>query len=199
MSKQQQQQDENLIVLPLSRLSFAKIFKPKGFGGSSENPKYSCNFILNEKTHGKVIAKIKAAIQALLKEAKIKVAPDKLCYKNGADQDYDGYGEGTTYITASNSNKPNIVRLVEGRNVPVSEDEAAEMGILYSGCYVDGVVRLWVQNNKWGKRVNASLEVIRFRKHGEPFGSTVDVDDALAGVEIGDDEDEEILDDPMFG
>ena len=187
------------IAIPMCRLSFAKIFKPEGFGGSEENKKYSANFIMDNEKHKEIIAKFKSAINELLKEAKVKVTADKICLKDGASLDYDGYGEGVTYVSASNSDKPSIVRLEAGRNALVSEEEAKEMGILYSGCYVDGVIRIWVQNNKWGKRANASLEVVRFRKHGEPFGSTVNVDDALDDIEIPEDELDSDMEDPMFG
>lgn len=185
------------IAIPMARLSFAKIFQPKGFGQSNENPKYSLNAVMDVKEHGDTLKKIQATINDLLKENKIKVPKEKLCLKDGSDMDYDGYGEGTWYVAASNSKKPTIVRIENGKNVAVTEEEAGEMGILYSGCYVDVSIRLWAQNNQYGKRINASLEAVRFRKHGEAFGAApADADSAFGDIEVSDDGDD--LDDDMF-
>ena len=49
-------------------------------------------------------------------------------------------------------------------------------GILYAGCYVNATVRLWAQDNKFGKRINAQLRAVQFVKEGSRFGEgTVDV------------------------
>lgn len=57
---------------------------------------------------------------------------------------------------------------------PVVEDDE----VLYAGCYVNAIIDLWVQNNGFGKRVNANLYGIQFVKDGEQFGAgAVDVFD----------------------
>jgi hypothetical protein len=43
--------------------------------------------------------------------------------------------------------------------------------VIYAGCYCNVTVRLWVQNNKWGKSVNAELRGVQFVKDGESFGA----------------------------
>jgi hypothetical protein len=41
----------------------------------------------------------------------------------------------------------------------------------YAGCYVNANIDVWWQDNKYGKRVNASLRSVQFVKDGESFGA----------------------------
>jgi hypothetical protein len=43
-------------------------------------------------------------------------------------------------------------------------------GIVYAGCYVNATIRLWGQDNQYGKRINAQLRAIQFVKKGDAFG-----------------------------
>jgi hypothetical protein len=47
---------------------------------------------------------------------------------------------------------------------------------VYAGCVVNATVRLWAQDNNYGKRINAQLRAIQFVKDGAQFGEgAVDV------------------------
>jgi len=46
----------------------------------------------------------------------------------------------------------------------------AKDGRPYSGCYVNAIIQVWAQNNKWGKRINAQIAGVQFLRHGEAFG-----------------------------
>ena len=64
-------------------------------------------------------------------------------------------------------------------------------GLLYSGCYVDAIVRIYCYNGaKDGNphRVNASLEAVKFRAHGEAFGkgAPIDADSMFEDSEVDD-------------
>ena len=180
--------DPNQFVLPLVRLSYAKLFKAEGFKGADENKKFSCNFILDKEKHAGVIKKMKARIAEILKENKVKLKADKIFLKDGDGEGEAEEVEGCYFLAASNSKRPQTIRSEGGSNVPVTEDDANEMDILYSGCYVDGVIRVWYQDNQWGKRINASLEVTRHRKSGEKFGAgNVNADDVLDDLPEDDD------------
>jgi hypothetical protein len=53
-------------------------------------------------------------------------------------------------------------------------------GVVYSGCYVNGIIDLWAQNNNYGKRINATLLGVQFAGDGEAFssgGSSASADD----------------------
>lgn len=171
----EKKKDPARVQLKNVRLSFAAIYRPKGFGGgrSEDNgePKYSANFLIDPETReGEVnIRKMEDAIDHVLdttdwggKTPKFK--GDKLPLRDGDDRDYDGY-EGMMYVAASNGKKP---RILDFDKLDVSEGDD---GAPYSGCYVDAIVRVWGQNNKFGKRINASLEGIRFRDDGDAFGA----------------------------
>ena len=41
---------------------------------------------------------------------------------------------------------------------------------IYSGCYANVQIKLWAQNNKYGKRINAELLAVQFAADGPAFG-----------------------------
>ena len=55
--------------------------------------------------------------------------------------------------------------------------------LIYSGCYVNGKVDIWGQDNKYGKRVNAKLIAVQYvPKEAESFdGSYVSEETAAEG------------------
>jgi co-chaperonin GroES (HSP10) len=158
------------IKLKNVRLSFASLFKKATFGG--EETKYEGTFLIDKETQADQIAEINTAIAAIMKEKKAKLSPDRICFKDGDEIDYDGYA-GHMSIKASNAKRPIVI---DRDKSPLTEDD----GRPYSGCYVNAVLELWFQDNTWGKRVNANLLAVQFAKDGEPFGeggASVSVDD----------------------
>ena len=159
------------IVLKNVRLSFPSLFQKASFDGNEG--KYEATFLI-QKDDDATYKKLKARIDAKIKEAKIKVPSDRICLKDGDYVDYDGY-EGTWSLKASTKKRPT---LVNRDKTPITEDDE----VLYAGCYVNCSVDFWVQNNQYGKRVNANLYGVQFFKDGEPFGegavdATDDFDD----------------------
>lgn len=186
----EKKKDPARVQLKNVRLSFASIYRPKGFGGGrgddNGEPKYSANFLIDPETReGKVnIDRMEDAIEHVLKTTDWggktpKFSDAKLPLREGDDHDYDGY-DGMMYVSASNGKKP---RILDIDKLDVSEGDD---GAPYSGCYVDAIVRVWGQNNKFGKRINASLEGIRFRDDGDAFGAA-----PLDPDEFDDDDDDD--------
>lgn len=178
------------------RLSFAHLHraqpaKPRDDGTLGPD-KFNCSFLIPKDTpEGKAIAKkISDAIKACgdakwgvnpPKPAAQKWAmkPEKKCLRDGDLETYDGYA-GMYYLSASNTRKPAL----KGRN---REDLTEAMGRPYSGCYVNGIVRIWAQDSKeYGRRINASLEGVQFVKDGEAFGAAPLADDAFDNLGDGD-------------
>jgi len=160
------------ITLKNVRLSFPTLFRAKTFsdskkpGATAQEPKYSATFLLDKAKNAKDIAAIKAGIQAVLTEKYGDKVPKgfKPCLRNGTEkEDVDGYGEGIMFIGASNARRPSVV---DRDMTPLTEEDSK----IFAGCYVNAVVRLWVQDNDWGKRVNASLTAVQYVKTGEAFG-----------------------------
>jgi len=151
------------------RLSFPNLFKRGNFNG--EETKYEATFILDAQEHKDTIAKLNGLIAECVKELKVKkLGDDRLCLKDGDDFDRPEY-EGKFTLKAASNSRPLVI---DRDKTPVAEED----NVVYAGCYVNAIVSLWIQDNKWGKRVNANLHGVQFFKDGEPFGdSKVDVDD----------------------
>ena len=175
------------IKLQNVRLSHPKLFTAEAFKGGDGPKKYSASFHLDPSIpgHKKAIKAIKAEFNRIGAEK----WPDK--WKNGkmklkgyALKSYDEdigdeeqfvsltvpeSGEtpegmdGIYIFSASESTRPT---LVDQHKNPVTEDDK----VLYEGCYVTALVNVWPQDNKWGKRLNANLIGVQFKKDGEPFG-----------------------------
>ena len=170
--------DPAKVQLKNVRLSFADIYRAKAFGGArggggdgASEPKFSANFLIDpDSREGKVnIEKMEDAIDYAIKNkdwgGKTPKFPEaKLPLRDGENHDYDGY-EGMMFVSASNAKKP---RILDADKLDVTEGDD---GAPYSGCFVDAIVRVWAQDNKFGKRINASLEGIRFRDDGDAFGA----------------------------
>lgn len=161
------------IQLKNVRLGYPALFRPKAFGGgaAASDPAYQASFYLDkeDKLHKKHIDQIRDAID-LAKEQKWgnkipKIGSDKIALKDGDKLDDPAPEEEGHYIlSARNKKKPLVLDLDKTELVEAD-------GRPYGGCYVDAIVRIWAQDNDFGKRVNCSLEAVRFRADGEAFGA----------------------------
>lgn len=152
------------ITLKIVRLSFPSLFVPTKFG-DEQTTKYKAVFILDKTAHADAIAQINATFALMVKSAKVKsVSSYKLCLRDGSEKpDTDGYGEKVMFLSASN---PKAISVVDRDLTPLSQDS----GKPYAGCFVNVHLRLWLQDNKWGKRINAKLSTVQFFGDGETFG-----------------------------
>ena len=178
--------DPNIVILKNTRLSYPNIFKPKAFGEEGGDPRFSANFLLDKKTDAATIKLIQGRIEALKKD-KWKGKPTggiKTCLREGIERDgSDGYGENVMFLAAS-SKQDRRPKVVDKNHQPL----AMEDGKPYAGCYVHASVRLWAQDNKFGKRINAELRVVIFHADGEPFGAgAVDSESDFEGVDLDED------------
>lgn len=172
------------------RISFPALAEPEAFGDGE--PAYQAKFIIQPKSeHAKAI---KEAIAAAAKEQWKDKAPDVLKllaednkiayvekpYRNKkSGETYAGF-ENAHYLSARNSksrptvyNKANV-KLEEVRDIK---------SLIYSGCYVHALVDIWAQDNKWGRRINCTLQGVMFANDGENFGgSSVANDSAFADL-----------------
>lgn len=173
--------DPAKVLLKNVRLSYPALWKPKAFGGKGDQgePKFQANFLMQKDDDiGEAnIAKLEDAIAHVKKEKWPKGAPKlaaaKICLKDSEDMEEmsDGY-EGCMYVTSSSSKKPRVLDS-DKLDVKEGDDEAP-----YAGCYVDAIVRVWAQDNEYGKRINCSLEGVKFRADGDAFGAApIDPDD----------------------
>lgn len=167
-----------------ARIAFPTLFKAEQVNGEGE-PKFSATFLL-PKTHP-AIKDIQNAIEQVAKEKwadkgeailkKIK-AELKLCLKDGdLKEEYEGF-TGNYYLSANNKIRPYVVDRDKTQLNPDS-------GVIYAGCYVNAVIDIWAMDNKYGKRICASLSGVQFYKEGDAFSgggiaSDADFDDLSA-------------------
>lgn len=191
------------------RLSFPHLFEPQegmvdDDTGKKGPDKYGASFLIPKETaEGKAtLAAIKAAADGVKTEKwgknPPKLKPEKICLRDGDQEDWDGY-ENHFYLTSSNTRQPVLIdrrkgvdgqwlRLLDCNGEPVP----GALELLYAGCYVNAVVSLWAQDNKHGKRINASLEAVQFLRHGEAFGAKpVNPDDSFDDDDVPDEGDDE--------
>jgi hypothetical protein len=148
------------------RITFPQLFEARQVNGQGD-PKFSAAFLIprNHPQLGEIQKAIVEAAEAkwgaksgdMLKQLK---AADRLPVHDGdGKSDYEGYA-GNLFVNASNKIRPLVI---DSNRAPLT----AADGKPYSGCYVSAIVEIWCQDNKFGKRVNASLLGVQFLRDGE--------------------------------
>jgi len=156
------------IKLENVRLAFPALFEAKTVNGEGE-PAFSASFLM-PPNHPSVAA-LRAAFETMGKEKwgdkwpavkKEIEAKDRYALHDGdTKSSYAGF-EGNLFISARNAVRPLVIDVDKS---PLT----AKDGKPYAGCYVNASVDLWCQDNKYGKRINASLRGVQFVKHGDAF------------------------------
>lgn len=183
--------DNGCIRLDNVRLSYPHIAVPQTDDKGKKS--FSAVFLLNKETHAEAIQLLRDEVaEVKAKNPGKAVAKDKLFIRDG---DGDAYSEKPEchghYVVAAREKTRPTVR--DNKNKPVDVEDIEN--VLYAGCYVDGLIMSWFQDNEFGKRINANLKSLRFHADGEAFGQSR-VDDAeVWGAEEeeagwGDDEDD---------
>lgn len=159
-----------------ARLAFAEtVFTKKGIAGDPDStPRYNCSLILAPTD--KQVAEIERQVEKLVLEhewkdktpgadmLKLLVKKDRLPLHDGDDkQKWAGF-PGNMYLSPSSDTRPTVV---DRDRSPLNKDD----GKVYSGCVVNAKIEIWVQDNRWGQRVNATLLGIQFVKDGDAFGA----------------------------
>ena len=167
--------DIGKIKLTNVRLSFPQLFRAKAFKADQE-PSFNACFILNKEDDKEQILEVRKVMTAVAHDKWGNNIPKgvKLCLRDGAEpgkEDVDGYGPEVMFISASSRKR---IPVVDRDLTPLSEED----GKPYAGCYVNVSLRLWAQDNEFGKRVNAQLQAVQFALDGDAFGETpVDVNE----------------------
>lgn len=174
--------DPAIIKLEAVRLSYPALFAAKAVEGGEA--KFGASFLMDTTKHAALIAKIEKTIERMALDVFKKKIGFKSCLRDGNEKaEKEGYGDEVMFISATRKTRPPVVN----RDMsPLTEAD----GVIYGGCYVNATLRLWVQNNKFGKRVNAELRAVQFLKDGESFG---------AGPVKAEEEFEEVKEDDLAG
>lgn len=153
------------VTLRNVRLSFPDLFKPKSIGNSE--PKYGASFIFEKGKDDAQLKTLTEAIVSVINEKWPKAEQRKglkYCLHDGEKEpkDYAGYGPHMKWLSASNAMQP---ALVDEDVEPILDNRK-----MYAGCIVNASIRLWAQDNDFGKRINAQLNAVQFVSEGEAFG-----------------------------
>lgn len=165
------------------RLSFPDLFEAKQFDGQGPF-KYRASFLFepNSENHKKLLAAQEAVLKEAFKDkwqAVLKNSNDdsKLRFiGNGDNKTYDGYA-GMLFVSATRDQTKGRPAVYDKN--PGSKESpnllAATDGKIYAGCYVNAIINLWPQDNKYGKTVRASLLSVQLHADGDAFvpGSAV--------------------------
>jgi hypothetical protein len=191
------QGDPNVIVIKNARLSYSAIFTPRkggGDDGKDKDPRYQASLILDKTTQKDMIKEVRRVIKQVAEtkwpgKSVINKPDGKLisgdgttnklmllsvCLHDGAEKaDKDGYGDHVMFVSASRGIKDSKgtemapLPVVDKKNQPVDP----RSGLIYDGCRVHASVRVWAQDNDYGKRINCELRAVAFAGDDEPFGN----------------------------
>jgi hypothetical protein len=174
------------VLLQNVRLSFPNLFAPKV--STDDNGNTTSRFgvaLILPKDHPQIQEVRKAMRTAAIDKWKDKgneifdvlVRTDKVCLRDGdLKTEWQGFA-GNLFISANSKTKPMVVD-ADKRTALRPQD-----GRPYAGCYAHASIEIWCQDNKNGKRINASLLAVMFAKHAEPFaGGSLPTDDEFESV-----------------
>lgn len=161
---------ETNVKLENVRLSFPALWQPRQGPDAKSKPAYQAAFILHKEHNAKEIAAVKAVIAQIVRDSFKGKQPPKICLRDGSEKpEVDGYGESVMFINARSDKPPHVV---DRKLNPLKESGS----IPYAGCYVNATIRLWAQDNNYGKRINAQLRGVQFVRDGDSFGeANIDV------------------------
>lgn len=183
MAEQTEQTQREPFILKNVRISYPHLWtRPtiRGVEGS-----FGAVFLLDPVQHEEVIRQLGKNIKTIYTtELRLKsLASERICLRKGEDKGKEEYGD--SFVLSANSKSKPVV--IDGNLQPVEKEEDSR---IYAGCRVNAKVRLWPQNNAYGKRVNCALIAVQFAGDDEPLdGSYISTEDAIEGFEgnAGDD------------
>lgn len=183
------------LKLPNVRLSYPALFEAKA-GPEGGEPKYNAAFLIDKDNGEPEVLAMRSAILAvaktqwgennvkwvdgklMLKKPDGKAALVKTCLRDGDEKAGTAGYENVMFFSASNKMPVPVV----DKNPAMILTKAS--GKPYAGCYVNVSIRLWAQDNQFGKRVNAQLNAVQFAAEGEAFGDApVNAEEVFSNIE----------------
>jgi hypothetical protein len=176
---------DGTILIKGARACYPHLDKPYAGpqGQNQGDPRYTIQGLLPKTDAYKPsVFLIRDEINKLMQAAKIQaLPPDRKFLRDGDLRPDKPEFVGNYVVSAAEKRQPALRSRGKdprtGRALIVTPQEAAN--VFYGGCYVNILLRPWVQNNQFGKRVNANLLAVQFIKDGEAFGQGRISDDAI--------------------
>lgn len=182
------------VIIRDARLAFPDLFEAVQYQGQGPFS-YRCTFLLPKDSPS--AKQIDEAIQQVAKEkwgAKVQqilpgilAASNKCCWIDGNLKSYNGFA-GNWALTATRAQDAGAPVVVDRGKNPLSQ----QSGKIYSGCWVNGTVEIFAQDNSFGKGIRAGLVNVQWVKDGESFGGAAPA--SADGLDdLGDDYDDDDL------
>ena len=188
------------------RGSFLVLGEPEFYQGKKQRPddkrRWSCTFLLPYDSPQLKVAW--AVMEDLAKEKwGAKYGPvwenmkgdSKLsCLTDGKRKAYEGYA-GHYALTAHRTEDKGRPLVLDSDKSPVYQPDNSlypgKAGRVYSGCYVNGHVSFWAQDNSNGKAIRAELLGIQRNRDGDAFSGGIAPDaDAFEEITEGNNADD---------
>lgn len=205
---------QKLILIEKVRVSYPAIghMKENEDDAGKVTKKYTATPMLNKATHVDAKNAFKEIYAEILAEAKVKVAPENLCLKNGDDKDQEEY-QGHFIIAASDTRRPaardqkNHLYL-DPAEIDMGDKDEVEAILntideaFYGGVWVNILLRPWYFNGKakgsgktFPKRICCGIQGIQKYKDDAPFGNGRIDDSSVWGESADGDSDTGMEDD----
>jgi hypothetical protein len=182
------------LMLSNVRCSFITLGEPEYFGGQktkdTDKRRWSSTFLIPANSPYK--KQIDEALRAVAKEqwplkwevhlANILPDPKGCCFVDGARKEYEGYA-GHWALSAHRTEDKGRPLVFDVDKSPIykpnNELYEGKAGRIYSGCFVNGQVEIWAQDNKAGKALRCNFLGIQRFKDGDAFsgGTPPNADD----------------------
>lgn len=176
------------IILKEVRIAYPNVFKKQVYKGQETKYNLRCLIAKDDAQRKDLMQKIGAvAVEKWADKgvATVKLLESKgmLCIRDGDLEENTNF-HGHWMVSAANTDQPKVV----DRNPKVDLTEAD--GKIYNGCVANVKIRLWAQDNDYGKRVNAQLLAVQFVRDGEAFGKTPPSASGFDSLAVDDADDE---------
>lgn len=176
--------DDGTIVIQNVRASYPHLWEPYAGKNSDEKGKFGIVGLLPKETHREAIKALNEHIGTLcMAKWKKKLPSDARCLRDGAAraEDDDDMLNGMYTFNASDTRRPLVI---DRSKTPLTEAD----DVIYPGCWVNIQVKLWEQDNKFGKKINANLLAVQFVRDDERFGDGAIGGDVDAFDELDEDD-----------
>lgn len=170
--------DPRRITLKNVRLSHPHIFTAKAFGrpraGEQNKPAFSATALVPMRRQSLIDA-IWDCVDAAKEQGFPGKDPRDVKIKKANMALFEGDNPGEDVEIKEEWKDMLVVRARSYKKPLVLDQDGEELresdNVIYGGCYVDMIVQFWAQDYEGTKRLNCSIEGVRFRDDGEPFGA----------------------------
>ena len=148
--------DESRFFVSNARLAYPSLVTHNEYAGKSTG-KYVATMLIPKNPN--ILDPLESYLREELTARRMRVKPANFFFIDGDTQEYPGYA-GHWALKTSGKLRP---KLVDRNRKPMEPEE------FYAGCYVNGIIEPWIQNNQHDKRVNCNINGLQFVDDGEPI------------------------------